>query len=129
MLRGHSQRPARPPPTSTGSPRRLTITQVQLGDFVPALQNATHWVRPFACGGAGTVLSRAAVVQTDFASCARRFDRSCLQSDWMISYCLGPSVLPLTRFGCSAAWSNCGRLGGATSGHQRLMRPHIRRRL
>ena len=35
---------------------------LQLGDFVPAENvNATHWKRPFACGGAGTVLSRAAL--------------------------------------------------------------------
>ena len=59
-------------------------------------------MRPFACGGAGTVLSGAAVVATDFGACAARFSRTCLQSDWMIGYCLArANVTPVTQFGCN----------------------------
>lgn len=63
---------------------------LQLGEFVPAHdENATHWRRPFACGGAGTVLSRAAVLATDsLPACMRSFNQSCQQSDWMIGRCL-----------------------------------------
>ena len=47
---------------------------LQLGDFVPAPRlNVTHWRRPFACGGAGTVLSRAAAERTDWEQCMRTY--------------------------------------------------------
>jgi len=75
-----------------GVPRLLTVLQqhdhtqrLQLGDFVPSPHlNATHWKRPFACGGAGTVLSRAAVTATDVGGCMRDMHNSCMQSDWML---------------------------------------------
>ena len=86
---------------------------VQLGDFVRTSRNETHWIRPFACGGGGTVLSRAAVLATDFHNCARRFAGTCMQSDWMIAFCLGKNVLPVTRFGCRA----CMREGPAQLAH------------
>ena len=75
---------------------------MQLGDFVPAPRlNATHWKRPFACGGAGTVLSRAAVLRTNWAACVYAFSGTCLQSDWMIGRCLEASrVTAVIGSGC-----------------------------
>lgn len=62
-----------------------------LGDVAPvtgvrAATRGQEWV-PFACGGAGTLLSRAAVMAMDFAACARRWADGCYQSDWMIGRC------------------------------------------
>ena len=41
-----------------------------LGDFVdrPTSHNTAHWPE-FACGGSGTVLSRTAVLLTNFSAC------------------------------------------------------------
>jgi hypothetical protein len=78
---------------------------IQLGDFmldnVPNKANHTHWRRPFACGGAGTVLSRAALNRMDWDSCLRSFHGSCQQSDWMIGHCLERAgVMAVTEPGC-----------------------------
>jgi hypothetical protein len=79
---------------------------VYLGDFVKAVGNRTHWRQPYACGGAGTILSGTAVVQTDFGSCARAFNNTCQQSDWMVGRCVRASgVVALTSLSCRA----CGR--------------------
>jgi hypothetical protein len=76
-------------------------SRLQLGDFVHSFQNSTHWTRPFACGGAGTIFSSAAMIATDFGSCATRYSTSCLQSDWMIGMCAGlHSVVPITEYSC-----------------------------
>ena len=69
--------------------RHNPMELLQLGDFSWFYENETHWRRPYACGGAGTVFSAAAVVATDFGGCAHRFSRACLQSDWMIGMCAG----------------------------------------
>ncbi len=78
---------------------------VQLGDFVIApTYNETHWKRPLACGGAGTILSAAAAVTVDWNKCMRLFHNSCMQSDWMIGRCLNeyPEILPDLSFSCGA---------------------------
>ena len=53
--------------------------------------SATHsgWDRspPFACGGSGTIFSRAALLSMDVAACVRRYHSRCLQSDWMLGRC------------------------------------------
>jgi len=41
----------------------------------------------FACGGSGSVFSRAAMERMDFGACARRWQTRCFQSDWMIGRC------------------------------------------
>ena len=78
--------------------------KVQLGEFTPSLMvNTTHWKRPFACGGAGTVVSAMAVIQVDFEKCLRRFNDTCQQSDWMIGRCLeSHDVLAVTQSSCGA---------------------------
>ena len=90
---------------------------MQLGDFVPAPRlNATHWKRPFACGGAGTVLSRAAVLRTNWAACVYAFSGTCLQSDWMIGRCLEASrVTAVIGSGCGTCATPKGRLSPHTN--------------
>ena len=41
----------------------------------------------YACGGAGTVLSRAAALRLDVPRCIARYRRRCMQSDWMLADC------------------------------------------
>ena len=54
------------------------------------------WEPPYACGGAGTLFSRAAVRKLDFFRCAARYHIGCFQSDWMIGRCAAESrVLPM----------------------------------
>lgn len=74
----------------------------QLGDFIkPNVVNETHWRRPFACGGAGYVLSRAAMRAVDWRHCMRQFGGSCLQSDWMIGRCIEATrVTAITGLAC-----------------------------
>ena len=62
----------------------------------------------FACGGAGTVLSRAAVRDTDFASCSSRFAEGCFQSDWMIGRCVEQAgVVALKDLSCGLCANAC----------------------
>ena len=74
-----------------------------LGDFLvdDASSGAAQdqWLRPFACGGAGTVLSAGAARATDFAGCAMRYQHACLQSDWVSQGHLARPMcsLPTTR--------------------------------
>ena len=65
------------------------------------------WEPPYACGGAGTVFSRAAVRKMDFLDCAARYHVGCFQSDWMIGECakLG-GVTPMAEGNLS--WTSCG---------------------
>lgn len=60
------------------------------------------WEPPYACGGAGTLFSRAAVRKLDFFRCAARYHIGCFQSDWMIGRCAAESrVLPMvSTFSC-----------------------------
>ena len=99
---------ARPPPRPHACVCMRALTRAcalllwQLGDFIPPqLVNHTHWKRPFACSGAGTVLSRAAVERTDWMTCMRMFAGTCQQSDWMIGRCLErANVTALVGPGC-----------------------------
>ena len=61
---------------------------------IPATQ--LRWNPPYACGGSGTVFSRAAVRQTNFFRCAVRYHVGCFQSDWMIGRCAAEArVMPM----------------------------------
>ena len=51
------------------------LLRIQLGEFIYTVGNATHRIRPYACGGAGTVFSAAAFAATNFGACARAFAR------------------------------------------------------
>ena len=79
-----------------------------LGDFGPWTQSLTRisderrsiygWNTPYACGGSGSIISRAGILKTDFAQCTRFYHRGCYQSDWMIGQCLGKAgVLPVVQ--------------------------------
>ena len=92
---------------------------VYLGDFVH-WKRAPWWHDPeqlfgstggtFACGGAGTILSRAAVVATAFDECTRRFARGCFQSDWMIGRCVEQAGgLALKELSCGLCANSCKR--------------------
>ena len=74
--------------------------RLYVGDFSPRPpSSATDF--DFACGGAGTVLSRAAVDAADFGGCASRFSRQCYQSDWMVGRCLRDAgVAPYRNHSC-----------------------------
>lgn len=55
----------------------------------------------FACGGAGSVFSAAAMRMTNFSQCHEHFRSSCLQSDWMLARCaLDAGVRPVRSAGC-----------------------------
>jgi hypothetical protein len=99
---------------------------LQLGEFIePIKVNATHWKRPFACGGAGTVLSAAAVMAMDFDHCLRAFNNTCQQSDWMIGKCAERyGVLPMTELGCGG----CARAPTLTRAHTLAQALHRQRR-
>ena len=81
---------------------------LHMGDFIFAKCDGmdgghSHWTRMFACGGAGTTLSAAAVLSMDFDACHRAYQRSCLQSDWMISGCAAMhQVIGVPAAGCNA---------------------------
>ena len=92
---------------------------VYLGDFV-RWKRAPWWHDPdqlfgsaggtFACGGAGTLLSRATVVATAFDECARRFAHGCFQSDWMIGRCVEQAGgVALKELSCGLCANACKR--------------------
>ena len=67
-----------------------------LGEFKPrGLQ--------YACGGAGTVLSRAALLALDLEGCIARSRTRCAQSDWMLAECARRArVTSVPRYGCGS---------------------------
>jgi hypothetical protein len=74
---------------------------LHLGDFVETWENETHWVQPYACGGAGTIFSRGAMTRIGFDTCVNTFAGACLQSDWMIARCAATyGVVQLRKWGC-----------------------------
>ena len=74
----------------------------------------------FACGGAGTLLSRAAMLDTDFKSCGQRFAQGCFQSDWMIGKCVEQAgVAPSMKLSCGLCANACKK-----SMHNLLHRVH-----
>jgi hypothetical protein len=67
-----------------------------------------HEHAPFACGGAGSVFSRAAMARTDFRSCTQRLHNACLQSDWMIGMCARQwGVQPMCNVSCGVCSAFC----------------------
>jgi hypothetical protein len=93
-------------PTGADRPRAR-----QIGDFILSSQQerGKWWVRLFACGGAGTILSAAGVRAANFGACHRTYRRSCLQADWMISGCTAMfNVTALPDPGCHACADDSG---------------------
>ena len=87
---------------------RLGANQpLYLGDMAGPWANS-----PFACGGAGSILSRAAVQRTDFGKCARNLNETCAQSDWMIGACVKRAgVRAVKDFSCGlCATSACDKV-------------------
>jgi hypothetical protein len=87
------------------------MVPLQLGDFIlSSLASPDRsWERYFACGGAGTILSGAAVLATKFGICHHAYRRSCLQSDWMINACtMRYNVSALPDPGCHACADESG---------------------
>ena len=91
----------------------------------------------YACGGAGAVLSRAALLHLDLATCIARTRRRCLQSDWQLGECVRAARRPAihldARHGCGtcAATSRNGsdRYAGAPPAGCHFMQeaePHAR---
>jgi hypothetical protein len=55
----------------------------------------------FACGGAGSILSAAALQRMDMDRCMRLYHSRCMQSDWMIGGCARMhNVTELRALGC-----------------------------
>ena len=80
-----------------------------LGRIPDARRKLLSWEPPYACGGSGTVFSRAAVLQIDFASCADRYHRGCFQSDWMIGRCAAEAqVMPAVLGASCGTCLSCG---------------------
>ena len=56
----------------------------------------------FACGGAGSLLSRGAMARMNLIACIRTMHPKCMQSDWMIGKCAARAqVEPVTEHGCT----------------------------
>ena len=100
-----------------GLPRLLHVLSehnhkvpMQLGDFVPAvLLNGTHWRRPYACVGAGVVLSRAALERLRWTECMQSHAGSCMQADWMVGRCLeAVDVTAVAQRGCGTCAAGAG---------------------
>lgn len=83
---------------------RLDESQpLYLGDMAGPWANSA-----FACGGAGSILSRAAVQRTDFGECSRNLNETCAQSDWMIGACVKHAgVRTLNEFSCGLCATSC----------------------
>lgn len=60
--------------------RRPQQHALMLGEFKPDAS--------YACGGAGAVLSRAALELLDLEACISRTRRKCMQSDWQLGECV-----------------------------------------
>lgn len=76
----------------------------------PAAQLGWDRSPPFACGGSGTVFSRAALLRMDVAACVRRYHSRCLQSDWMLGRCAydhGVAAEQSMSCGVCGAMSQC----------------------
>lgn len=58
-----------------------------LGDFGSSSQPFKMGIPAFACGGAGSVFTAAALRHMDLHRCIRDFHSRCMQSDWMIGGC------------------------------------------
>ncbi len=95
--------------------------QVRLGDFgqftfirQPSVGREFSYNAPLGCGGAGTVMSRAAAQEVDFRTCAKRHAAICTQSDWAIATCMAESaVMPLLDHSCGVCAHMCGPNGFA----------------
>ena len=80
-----------------------------LGRIPDARRKLLSWEPPYACGGSGSVFSRAAVLQIDFAGCAARYHRGCFQSDWMIGRCAAEAqVMPAVLGASCGTCLSCG---------------------
>ena len=86
---------------------------LQLGDFVPTPHSrgsaVPMWLRPFGCGGSGSIFSRAATLRSNWSACAEHMANTCSQSDWMVSACAARhGVLAVEDASCHA----CGLYDG-----------------
>jgi len=90
---------------------------VLLGDVVK-WHHAPWWHDPehrfgtdggfFACGGAGSILSRTAILAADLTGCAHWFGEGCFQSDWMIGKCFEQAgVAALREYSCGLCENAC----------------------
>ena len=95
--------------------RHRADERLYMGDFGSSSHKPGHALKhngsPFACGGAGSVLSGAAVLATDFVGCAEQAHRQCLQSDWMVGICVQaagvrPVLAPTTAANATDAFSS-----------------------
>ena len=71
----------------------------------------------YACGGAGAVLSRAALRSLDLEGCIARTRRRCLQSDWQLGECVRrarPAVRLEARHGCGTCATPARNCSGAS---------------
>ena len=57
--------------------------------------------RIFACGGSGSIFSRAAINRIDFLQCIKKYHSFCMQSDWMLGRCASKyDVISDPSFSC-----------------------------
>ena len=92
------------------------------------LWNGSAWDRqpPFACGGSGSVFSRAALLQMDVGGCARRYSPLCMQSDWMIGRCARDHGVVAVKDGHSCGM--CGAMSLCPKRQQKAMITHMKLR-
>lgn len=62
----------------------LCVRPLYVGDFGSSGDAVKMHIPYFACGGAGSVLSEAALRRMDVLHCLHRYHLRCMQSDWMI---------------------------------------------
>lgn len=73
---------------------------VRLRTACPA-RTAAAQAQLFACGGGGSVMSAALIERMDIGRCIVGLSDNCMQSDWMIAYCVAHAKGQfITNYGC-----------------------------
>uniref|UniRef100_A0A7S4C0R0 N-acetylgalactosaminide beta-1,3-galactosyltransferase n=1 Tax=Chrysotila carterae TaxID=13221 RepID=A0A7S4C0R0_CHRCT len=112
-------------PLDTGRPLYLGdfVTPRGWKDGVGGGRGYTEQTRgwpPYACGGAGSVFSMAAIRVMDFERCIQQYSKTCAQSDWFIGKCAADhDVTRVTHLGCDLCALGC---AGRQRGMQRALR-------
>ena len=68
--------------------RRMLVTQYKHAQSQPVMLGEFKSDTSYACGGAGAVLSRSALLRLNVDACIARTRRRCMQSDWQLGECV-----------------------------------------
>ncbi|KAG8466607.1 hypothetical protein KFE25_007986 [Diacronema lutheri] len=93
-----------------------------MGEFLEG-RGPQSWA--FACGGGGSVFSRAAMERMDLRACIKRIHSKCMQSDWMLAECAHQHMVRYVKaHGCNSC-SHITRKGAHSILHTRVPNCHF----